>query len=233
MRLELYDEITTLFRSDEKEIVLVQHMIENLFYIKKIVKGNLNLEMYKSLSLHPHQNLANVMEYTYAYDKTIIIEEFINGCSLEYKLSQRELEDREIIAIMKQMFVVVIHLHHMIPPIIHRDIKPDNILIDKFEIRLIDFEIAKLLDSRFDINSSGSVGYAAPEQYYGISDIRSDIYALGILLRELCLKEHTSKHFLKVFKSTIHQSTMKDPALRFHDVEEMQLSFFNALKNNQ
>lgn len=111
MRLELYDEITTLFRSDEKEIILVQHMIENLFYVKKIVKKHLDLKLYNFLSQHPHKNLANVMEFSYTYDKTIIIEEFVNGCSLEYKLSQRELTRNEIIAIMMQMFFVVEHLH--------------------------------------------------------------------------------------------------------------------------
>ena len=186
MRQELYDEVALLFHSEEKDIFLVQHMIENLFYVKKVIRNHQDLELYEALKQDPHRNLANVMDYTYSYDKTIVIEEFINGCTLDFQISQRKLYPKEVESIMLQLFSVISHIHNLSPPIIHRDIKPENILIYQGHITLIDFEISKLYYADcLDILKRGSIGYAAPEQYQGKSNQQSDIYALGILLKEI------------------------------------------------
>ena len=91
MRLEVYDDVAMLFHSDEKDILLVQHMIENLFFVKKVVRAKLDLSLYQLLQSHPYEHLANVIDFSYSHEKTILIEEFVNGCTLEYKLSQRRL----------------------------------------------------------------------------------------------------------------------------------------------
>ena len=49
MRQELYDEVALLFHSEEKDIFLVQHMIENLFYVKKVIRNHQDLELYEAL----------------------------------------------------------------------------------------------------------------------------------------------------------------------------------------
>ena len=91
MRLEVYDDVAMLFHSDEKDILLVQHMIENLFFVKKVVRAKLDFSLYQLLQSHPYEHLANVIDFSYSHEKTILIEEFVNGCTLEYKLSQRRL----------------------------------------------------------------------------------------------------------------------------------------------
>ena len=71
---------------------------------------------------------------------------------------QQEAHETCLLYTSLQLFAVVGHLHAQTPPIIHRDIKPDNILIDKGHVVLIDFEIAKLMTTRKDVQRSGSVG---------------------------------------------------------------------------
>lgn len=115
MRLEVYDDVAMLFHSDEKDILLVQHMIENLFFVKKVVRAKLDLSLYQLLQSHPYEHLANVIDFSYSHEKTILIEEFVNGCTLEYKLSQRRLPVEECIGIMLQLFAVLgicMHRHH-------------------------------------------------------------------------------------------------------------------------
>lgn len=233
MRLEVYDDAVLLFHSEEKDIMLVQHMIENLFFVKKVIRRKLDLSLYQMLANHPHRNLANVMEVSYSHEKTIVIEEFVNGCTLEYKLSQRKFTLSEFYHIMKQLFDVITHLHTLPIPIIHRDIKPDNILIDKQQVYLIDFEIAKLMKNRQDILRTGSVGYAAPEQYHGMSDQRSDIYSMGILLHELWTHTEKEADCGCDLQAIIVKSTALDAAKRYQSITEMRVAFFNRMVNLQ
>ena len=126
---------------------------------------------------------------------------------------------------MLQLFAVVGHLHAQTPPIIHRDIKPDNILIDKGHVVLIDFEIAKLMTTRKDVQRSGSVGYAATEQYYGLSDQQSDIYSMGILLKELCAHTAWRNNEADIFLTIIRKSTAKRQEERYLTISQMQNDF--------
>ena len=232
MRLEVYDDALLLYHSEEKDIVLVQHMIENLFFVKKVIRRKLDLSLYQMLANHPHHNLANVVEVSYSYEKTVVIEEFVNSCTLEYKLSQRKFTISEFLHIMKQLFDVIMHLHTLPIPIIHRDIKPDNILIDKQKY-LIDFEIAKLMRNPKDIIRTGSEGYAAPEQYHGISDQRSDIYSMGILLHELWMHTQNGDSYHCDLQAIIVKSTAVDAAKRYQSIAEMRTAFLKSKINLQ
>lgn len=204
-------------------------MIDNIFYIKKVIYLHQSLEVYESLHQHPHNNLANVIDYTCLHDNTIVIEEFVNGCTLEYRMSQRLLQTKEIESILLQLFMVVAHLHNQDTPIIHRDIKPNNILIYQNHITLIDFEIAKLYDPlALDDLKYGSVGYYAPEQYIGISNLQSDVYTIGILLQELVLASEQKdllKHLLLV---VIEKSTQLDINHSYQSIEEMKFDFLKC-----
>ncbi|GJM69316.1 hypothetical protein HMSSN036_15320 [Paenibacillus macerans] len=78
------------------------------------------------------------------------------------------------------------YLHTHRPPVIHRDVKPSNLLVDgKGQVRFIDFGIARTYspDKAEDTVQLGTVGFAAPEQYGGRqSDGRADLYSLGAVL---------------------------------------------------
>ena len=89
-----------------------------------------------------------------------------------------------------------VHLGHQ-KGVIHRDLKPDNILVDRFgRVRIIDFGIARAIDSELDLTTMqteeglllGTIPFMSPEQVAGnrgALDTRSDIYALGVVLYRL------------------------------------------------
>jgi serine/threonine protein kinase len=89
---------------------------------------------------------------------------------------------------MHQLCECLDSLHKLNPPIIHRDIKPENIIYHNNKVTLLDFGIARFLDSKKskDTLILGSVGYAAPEQFgFQQSNPQTDIYALGKLMNYL------------------------------------------------
>ena len=124
-------------------------------------------------------------------DKTVLIEEYVEGVSVLDDVRQREkLPASEAVCLTLQLCEIVAFLHAQNPPIIHRDIKPDNIICTRTQtptgtrtgIKLIDFSIARSYNPQKDKDTvfMGTVGYAPPEQYgFGQTDMRSDIYAIG------------------------------------------------------
>lgn len=137
-----------------------------------------------------HPNLPQVFDYFIEprTGKQYLVMDYIAGEDLEDIVEKRgPLDERNALRIMFQVFDAVDYLHRQNPPIIHRDIKPSNIKVqpDGTAI-LVDFGIAKrYLPGRDTVGAAAAVtpGYSPPEQYgQGITDQRSDIYALGATL---------------------------------------------------
>ncbi|WP_246035744.1 ABC transporter substrate-binding protein [Dictyobacter kobayashii] len=131
---------------------------------------------------------ANFMDPEHWY----IVAEFIDGQTLEdyrQQLPAGLLSLQEGLSIALQVCDVLSYLHSRQPPIIFRDIKPDNIMRTRTgHIYLIDFGIARQFrpGQRRDTQTLGSPGYAAPEQYGSAQTTeRSDIYSLGATLQAL------------------------------------------------
>ncbi len=125
-------------------------------------------------------------------DHWYLVVQFIDGPTLETYVEQRpssSLALWEVLEIGLQLCDVLSYLHTRHPPVIFRDIKPDNIMRDSNgDVYLIDFGIARQFRAglRRDTHLLGSPGYAAPEQYGSAqTDQRSDIYSLGATLQML------------------------------------------------
>lgn len=136
-----------------------------------------------------HPNIVSVLDVGTDHGLPYMVMEYVDGPDLkEYIHENSPLDLREVIRIMDQILsaVALAHKHN----VIHRDLKPQNILMDKRgNIKIADFGIAVALNqsSITQTNSvMGSVHYMSPEQTRGgLVTKQSDIYSLGIILYEL------------------------------------------------
>lgn len=150
----------------------------------------------KLLTLLQHQGLPMIYDHFHANEQfnEIIVMEWIEGQQLEqFCIEQKSPLCYELILSMSiELIEAIQYLHEQSPAIIHRDIKPTNIMICRNgHIKLIDFGISK----RHRTNrmqptvALGTPGFAAPEQMKGIpTDERSDLYSFGCILYFLCTK---------------------------------------------
>ncbi|SDO49877.1 serine/threonine protein kinase [Desulforhopalus singaporensis] len=128
-----------------------------------------------------HRNIAALLELVKHNGKFVLIQEYVPGLSLTDILKQ-PLSQGEKESYLMQLLHGVSHCHKY--AILHRDIKPDNIIITGTGVlKLLDFGIARDLSWQSTSNSSeGTVEYMPPEQLEGISCIQSDIWSIGVIL---------------------------------------------------
>ena len=125
-------------------------------------------------------------------DRAYLIMEYINGSDLEALLVKtKKLPVEKVLDWAIELCDVLHYLHSYQPePIIFRDMKPANIMIDSLgKVRLIDFGIAKTFTSGIKHTQIGTEGYSAPEQYKGNVTPLSDIYSLGATLHHVLTRE--------------------------------------------
>ncbi|MGV8122212.1 MAG: serine/threonine protein kinase [Candidatus Xenobiia bacterium LiM19] len=135
-----------------------------------------------------HPNLPKVYEFFNEGESHFIVEEFIDGTSLDKTLKcLGALPEEKVIMIGLQMTSILAHLHNNNPPVIIRDIKPANIITTEAgNLYFIDFTIARYaVKDKEDTVRMGSPGYAPPEQYRGLSTPQTDIYSLGVTFHQL------------------------------------------------
>jgi serine/threonine-protein kinase len=138
---------------------------------------------------HPH--IVRVSDFFPAGNKYYLVMDFVDGASLEDLLMQRGhgFGEPEVLPWLYQLCDALRYLHSRTPPIIFRDLKPGNIMVERSgAIKLVDFGIARRfrLGQRTDTMQLGTPGYAPPEQHgQGQTDARADIYALGVTAHRL------------------------------------------------
>ena len=155
----------------------------------------------KAVSALNHPNILTIYEIGTAKGVRFIVSEFIKGKTLRQKLKSESLTLSEKIEIAIQIASALLSAHSN--QIIHRDIKPDNVMIrDDNLVKVLDFGLAKLTNQKsqvFDSESPtykpvntrsgtiiGTVGYMSPEQARGKTvDHRTDIFSLGVVLYEM------------------------------------------------
>lgn len=143
-------------------------------------------------NLH-HPGLTHVTDFFPEGGNWYLVMEYIHGETLEARLARApggRFPLEEALRITRQLCEVLDYLHHQQPPVVFRDLKPGNVMLDeKGQVKLIDFGIARFFKAgrTQDTVNLGTPGYAAPEQYGGMgqTDPRSDIYSLGVLLHQM------------------------------------------------
>lgn len=166
--------------------------------------------------------------------KLIVVEEHIDGQTLEEILLYRAdmLDENFSAQILLNLCdcLEVIHAKN----IVHRDIKPSNIMLAGEQVKMIDFGIARIFkpDSRADTELLGTRGYAPPEQFglfdLGQTDSRSDIYSLGVTIKNLLGEDYRGK-----LSGILNRCTSPDPLQRFQSAAELRRAVLRAQKPNR
>lgn len=181
---EKYTEISSLGNNQW----IVRDTISQQLYLKKALDVY-NVAVFTYLQQHPSPHLSHIQSFWQEENELIVIEEYISGHTLEYILINQTLSLDKKIDLFLQVCDGVAFLHKAEPKIIHRDIKATNIMVTSdFLVKIIDYDAAKIYQPNEDKDTVliGTEGYAAPEQYgFKASDERTDIYALGILMKRL------------------------------------------------
>ncbi|HWL13753.1 MAG TPA: Stk1 family PASTA domain-containing Ser/Thr kinase [Ureibacillus sp.] len=197
-----------------------------------------------------HSNIVSIYDVGEDQDMHYIVMEYIKGKTLKQYINEfSPLSPARSVQIMKQLTSAMAHAHEN--QIIHRDIKPQNILVDsEGNVKITDFGIATSLTATSYTKTNsviGTVHYLSPEQARGgTATNQSDIYALGIVLYELLTGElpfsgesavsialkhlQTETPSIRALDASIPQSlenvvlkaTAKNPLHRYLSVEEME-----------
>lgn len=206
-----------------KEIMLTSNRRVDLMVEPEILK-RLN---------HPH--LPRIVDVIRTPDSIYIIEDYFEGQSLQQVLENRQLcSEANVVKWCRQLAEILIYLHNLKPiPIIYSDLKPGNIIIDtSLNLKLVDFGIARETSGISSQGAFGSRGYAAPEQYRGVYDERTDIYSFGATFyhvltcnrydrqRPLRLSEY-NKHFSEGIDHIIARCLQEDPGQRYQNAVDL------------
>ncbi len=156
-----------------------------IFVAKIPLHKNLNAKFEKEARilrhLAGHEGVPRIFEMIDVMDKKALIQEFIVGKTL-YEVIERDIEEKEVESVVIQLTDVVAHAHDL--SVIHRDIKPGNIMVrPNGTIKLLDFGAAKeLKEKEMSATVTGSRPYMAPEQIMGKSQRSSDVWAIGVVM---------------------------------------------------
>lgn len=139
--------------------------------------------------------------------------EAVNGKSIGQRMRKGErFSSREILKTGIALSGILCYLHAQNPPVFYRDLKPDNVMItERGEIYLVDFGAAGTEETGVEVRY-GTRGYAAPEQYDGKCDARSDLYALGALLAAMA--KHAKKRQKRGLWRVMEKCMQKKPEER-------------------
>ena len=169
------------------------------------------------------ENLPEIYDAITLDDGQIVLEEYIDGITIAEVMQAGKYRRWGARKVLQQVCNALSVLHSR--GIIHRDVKPENVMVDgNGRVVLIDFNASrKESPAGKDTRIMGTVGYAAPEQL-GLSqtDGRTDIYAAGVLYNVMLTGCHPTKTFARGYAGrVIRKCTALNPADRYQSAKEL------------
>ena len=235
-----YEALERIAHSPAEETLLVKNRESGGLFIAKccmIKDGHCDAIEAKILKRLNHDSLPKFIA-EYKNDNILcVVREYAGGTPLDRYAAENKLSREEILCIGQQLCDALTYLHNETPPIIHRDIKPQNIIIDENKkVKLIDFGISRIYDKKAekDTIALGTKYFAAPEQYgFSQTDCRADIFSLGVLLGWLSTGEVKLENILEKahdrrLKHIIRKCTAFSPANRYSSAKKVK----RALRGN-
>lgn len=188
------------------------------------------------LSKLNHPDIANVIDSFIENNRVYLVLEYIPGSTLRQEVKQKgPRETGQVEAVLTQVLSTLSFLHNLEPPVIHRDISPDNIVMRKDGgVAIIDFGAANEFMRGVTGTMVGKQSYIAPEQFRGKAEPTSDLYSLGATAYYLLTGEDPiplSRSSLpqsadadtgnkEILNSFIERCTEFEPEKRFAGAEE-------------
>lgn len=237
---QAYELVDCLRETTEKSTYLIHSVRDGRRYILKIAsasgKESLASE-FALLSALSHPCIPNAIAFIEDGQKQYLIRDYVDGIPLDQFVSEfGPLSEADAVRLISRLCGVLQVLHSQQPPIIHRDIKPQNVLrTEQGGCTLIDFGIARRFDkaANNDTVCMGTQATAAPEQFgYMQTGPRSDVYSTGILLLFLLTGSCNLKAMSEVnnaaLRSVIRRCVRFDPADRYPTMQRLQRSLQRA-----
>jgi outer membrane protein assembly factor BamB/tRNA A-37 threonylcarbamoyl transferase component Bud32 len=195
-----------------------------------------------------HPAIPQIFDYFSFGDRAYLVQEYIQGRDLEALLNSTDgfLPVEQVRQWGVEICEVLAYLHNHEPePIVFRDMKPSNVMIDHHKrVRLIDFGIAKMFQIGERGTMIGTEGYSPPEQYKGEASPRGDIYALGASLHHLLTRRDprleppfsfdqrpigaSNPGVPDAFIAVVMRALSYDPEQRYSSAEAMKQSLIAA-----
>jgi serine/threonine protein kinase len=186
---------------------------------------------------HPH--ILTVHDFGQADGQSYFVMEYVDGTNLRQRLRAGPLPEAEAVRIVRQVCDALQYAHE--EGIVHRDVKPENVFLDKKgRVKIADFGIAKLLTRKtgeFTLTGPwqvmGTFRYMAPEQLENPQELdqRADIYSVGVMLYELLTGSLPQGHFplpsQKVaadrrLDAIVLKALEREPGARYQQAAEMK-----------
>ena len=157
-----------------------------------------------------HPCIPRVRDFFPEGDRYYLVMDFIEGRTLAEVLEKegnvpgtngaRGVSEARARSWGQQVCSVLAYLHNQKPPVIFRDLKPSNIMVTaQDEVKLIDFGIARTVQSQRQSTIIMTIGFAPPEQLHGMPEPRSDIYALGATLHRVLTRHDAANNKPSIF----------------------------------
>lgn len=172
------------------KLVAVKEMINQAAdpQVRQTIVQNFEREANVLATLH-HPAIPRILDYFTQAERSYLVMEYVRGKDLEKILTEAPdfLPQDQVIQWTIELCDVLDYLHNHEPePIIFRDVKPSNVMInDRNQIVLVDFGIAKPFQTGQRGTQVGTEGYSPPEQYRGDATPLADVYALGATIHHL------------------------------------------------
>ena len=218
---DIEEKYKRLYRIEgSRQWMVIDEFTQQLCLRKEV--DNYDLSVYEYLKNNRNPHVAAIMDYYEESGHLVVFEEYIQGRTLRNILDHSAPDKKEAKRIYIEILEGVKFLHHATPPIVHRDLKTTNVMISSDGVvKVIDYDASKEIRRMTDKDTvlMGTHGYAAPEQYgFAPSDERTDIYALGVIGKELLPKG---------YYKMLEKATRIDPERRYKSVDAM-LSIING-----
>lgn len=223
------EDVTTL----SPEMKIVRNKNTGQLMLKRIYPAD-TLGLMRTLSEIRHPNLMGIYDAQLIGNICVTLGEYVEGATLEQAMEANGVySEKDASSIIACVCSGLTALHSR--GIIHRDINPSNVMIDRFgRVKVVDYDIArtvKVAQSR-DTEVMGTAGYAAPEQFgFQQTDARADVYSCGVLLNFLLTGHLPNEQLYRGNLTPVIQKCIEmDADQRYVSAEHLRATLTNDKK---